>query len=74
MIGRAIEKVWNGETCDVCGRRLRRDSSSYDDNYFCSNKCLGEYLVEKLDDEIEWLDFITQEALDERMREMWNAE
>ena len=60
------ERVWNGEICFHCGKDLKRESSSIDGNYFCSDYCLGAYLVEKYEDEIEWIDFITEEALRDR--------
>lgn len=64
------ERVWEGETCFHCGKDLRHESSSYNGNYFCSDYCLGAYLIEEHEDEIDWIDFITQEEIDERMREI----
>lgn len=68
----AREIVWNGEYCNTCKALCHHECSTYDGLYFCSDKCLGEYLVEKFEDEIEWVDFITQEALNEREREAWD--
>lgn len=65
------ERVWEGETCCRCGKELHGESSMLDDQYFCSEECLGQYLVEKYEDDIEWLDFITQGEIDERMREIY---
>jgi len=65
------ERVWEGETCSRCGKELHGESSMLDDQYFCSEECLGQYLVEKYEDDIEWLDFITQGEIDERMREIY---
>lgn len=63
------ERVWKGEICFHCGKDLRRECSSMDGNYFCSDHCLGAYLIEKHEDDITWIDFITQEALNARMWE-----
>lgn len=63
------ERVWRGEICFHCGKGLRRECSSMDGNYFCSDHCLGAYLIEKHEDDITWIDFITQEALNARMWE-----
>lgn len=63
------ERIWKGETCWHCGKDLKRESSYYDGNYFCSDHCLGAYLVEKHEEEVEWIDFITEEALKERWLE-----
>jgi hypothetical protein len=63
------ERVWDGETCFHCGKDLKRESSSIDEHYFCSDYCLGAYLIEKHEDEIKWIDFITEEALKDRWRE-----
>ena len=63
------ERVWNGETCFHCGKDLKHESSSYNGNYFCSDYCLGAYLIEQHEDEIEWIDFITEEALRDRALE-----
>ena len=62
-------RVWEGQTCYCCHRDLHGECASYDDHYFCSDKCLGEYLVDKLDDEIEWVDFRPQEEIDEAEQE-----
>lgn len=63
------EKVWEGETCCRCGKELHGKSSMLDDQYFCSEECLGEYLIEKYEDDIEWLDFTTEEEVRQRMLE-----
>ena len=63
------ERVWDGETCFHCGKDLKHESSSIDGKYFCSDYCLGAYLIEKHEDEIKWIDFITEEALKDRWRE-----
>lgn len=63
------ERVWDGEICFHCGKDLKHESSSYDGNYFCSDYCLGAYLIEKHEDEIEWIDFVTEEALRDRALE-----
>lgn len=65
------ERVWEGETCCRCGKELHGESSMLDDQYFCSEACLGEYLIEKYEDDIEWVDFINQGEIDERMREIY---
>lgn len=62
-------RAWEGEVCYCCHRDLYGECASYDDHYFCSDKCLGEYLVDKLDDEIEWVDFRPKEEIDEAERE-----
>ena len=64
------EIVWNGETCFHCGRDLKKESARYGDMYFCSEDCLGAHLIEEHEDDIDWVDFITEEELDERMREI----
>lgn len=63
------ERVWDGETCYRCGKDLKHESSSIDGHYFCSDYCLGAYLIDKHEDEIEWIDFITEEALRDRWQE-----
>lgn len=63
------ERVWVGETCYHCGKNVKKGASSYDGNYFCSDYCLGAYLIEKHEDEIKWIDFITEEALRDRWQE-----
>ena len=63
------ERVWDGETCFHCGKDLKHESSSIDGHYFCSDYCLGAYLIDKHEDEIKWIDFITEEAQKDRWRE-----
>lgn len=47
--------------CDWCGRvySTPHDFLKVDDKLFCCNECLGEYLVEKMDGEIEPVWFTT---------------
>lgn len=56
-------KIWDGECCEMCAKPLSRECSHYDGKYFCSDSCLGQYLVEKIDDEIEWVDFRTLDEI-----------
>lgn len=67
------EIIWNGETCHICGRRLHRECTKLDEKYFCCEECLGAYLVEKYEEVVSWVDFKTQEEIDERMREAWES-
>lgn len=53
--------VWDGETCFHCGKDLHGECSQLDDMYFCSEACLGAYLIEANEDDINWIDFITPE-------------
>lgn len=64
-------KEWEGQTCYCCHRDLHGECASYDDHYFCSNSCLGEYLVDKLDDEIAWVNFQYKEDIDMADQERW---
>ena len=64
-------KVWEGEMCHCCHKDLSGECASYDDHYFCSTECLGEYLVDKLDDEIEWVNFQNKEDIDMADQERW---
>lgn len=64
------ERILDGETCSRCGKPLHHECSMLDDQYFCSDECLGAYLIEKYEDDIYWVDFITQGEIDERLREI----
>lgn len=66
------EIVWNGETCRNCGRDLHRECLKLDDCYFCSESCLGAYLVEKYEEEVEWVEFVYPEEVNAREREAWD--
>ena len=63
------ERVWKGETCHICGRELHGECSKLDEKYFCGEGCLGAYLLMKYEDDIQWVDFITEEALRDRWQE-----
>lgn len=64
------EIVWDGEMCFHCGKDLHGEAAQYGDMFFCSERCLGAHLIEENEDEIDWVDFVTQEQIDERMREI----
>lgn len=64
--------VWSGETCHNCGHDLHGECSMLDDSYFCSESCLGAYLVEKYEEEVEWVDFRYPEEEDAAAREDWD--
>ena len=64
------EIVWDGETCFHCGKDLHGEAAQYSDMFFCSEHCLGAHLIEENEDEIGWVDFVTQDQIDERMREI----
>lgn len=66
------EIVWDGEMCHNCGRELHGECSMLDDSYFCSEACLGAYLVEKYEEEIEWVEFVHPEDVYAREREDWD--
>ena len=46
-----------------------QDLLKYDNKIFCSSKCLGEYLADKVDDEIETVWFDTPTNIEQRERE-----
>lgn len=60
------EIVLDNEECYQCGNPIHGECMKYDDNFFCCEKCLGSYLIEKNEDYIEWLDVITQAEMDAR--------
>lgn len=64
------EIVWDGEMCFHCGKDLHGEAAQYGDMFFCSERCLGAHLIEENEDEIGWVDFVTQDQIDERMREI----
>lgn len=64
------ERIWEGETCFQCGRNIHKGAAQYKEKYFCSDECLGAHLIEEHEDDIDWIDFITQGEFDERMREI----
>ena len=64
------ERIWNGETCFHCGHDIHGEAAQYKDMYFCSEECLGAHLIEEHEDDIEWIDFVTQGEINERMREI----
>lgn len=64
------ELIWDGETCFHCGKDLHGKAIQYKDMYFCSEECFGAHLVEEHEDDVDYVDFITQGEIDERMREI----
>lgn len=52
-----------GLKCHQCGNEwdTTRDILKYEDKYFCDDQCLGEYLVEKVDGDIEVVFYETEE-------------
>ena len=58
--------IWDGETCFHCGKNCHGECSQLDDMYFCSEECLGAHLIEEHEEDITWIDFITEEALRDR--------
>lgn len=54
--------------CDWCNRQYDtpRAMLRYGDHIFCDDECLGEYLVDKADGEIEEIWFDTPENIEQR--------
>lgn len=59
IVDRHIECSWCHKVHD-----RPRDLLRYDDKIFCDEKCLGEYLVDKADGDIETIDFDTPENIE----------
>lgn len=57
--------------CEWCGRVFStpHDFLKVDNKLFCCNECLGEYLVEKMDGEIESIWFDTPTNIEQREKE-----
>lgn len=66
------EIEFDGQTCWNCGKDLHGESAMLDDNCFCSERCLGAYLIEKYDDVIQWVDVKTTEEIRQRQLEDYN--
>lgn len=52
--------VSKGEECCMCHKILKGESSIYDGQLFCSDKCLGKYMIGKHEDDIEYVKFIDE--------------
>ena len=52
--------------CEWCGRVFTTptDLLGYDDKIFCDSKCLGEYMVDKADEDIDAVWFDTPENIE----------
>lgn len=59
IVGKYIKCDWCNKTYDTPGRLMR-----YDDKIFCGSDCLGEYLVEKVGEDIEDIWFDTPENIE----------
>ena len=57
--------------CAYCGKKwtTTRDILKYDDKYFCDDDCLGSYLVDKADGDIEIIFYETEDNRRARMLE-----
>lgn len=59
--------------CEYCGKTLHRYLRYKEEHCFCSEQCLGKYLVDLADGEIEECYAYTEEEIEMEEKIRWRA-